>query len=402
MVLIVLIIEILGLARIEQRCYGFFYTPVTLLGYSFLFVCLLSYFFSARMGFVPLYLPCLWVWVVGIFLFWTAGYLVHMLFYKNQVIKKPFEGIDFTSQMLIIKVICFVLCFICLKSVIQLYLRTGSFASPEFEKYLGSGVAGYAAGFLRFFCIYFVCTFAIKPYKGFTTTLIYILLTILFFLLYRSKFGLILPITGGVLGIFIIKEIQIKLWHVIAAITFGLFIFYGTYSISFGYAAPWSFTFKHFFYYTNAGLLSFSEYIRKGIDTAMDPGFLFLPFENVYHKIVGKEIISTSSKLYLEIGGGYVSNVKTFFGAIYAYGGILGGIATVFIWALFVYSSIIFAIKGELLFFVFYLFMAAPLLMGWFDIYFNTIDYYLIFGLILLWIWAKGYVKKKKYEELWI
>jgi hypothetical protein len=115
---------------------------------------------------------------------------------------------------------------------------------------------------------------------------------------------------------------------------------------------------------------------------------LYQPFFNIYYKISGLPLKNVISESVVKIDSFHSgSNVKTFFGSIYIYGGRIGGIFTSFIWGGFCYLVLISTIRlRNIISFIIYLYIVSALFLGWFDIYFNTIGYYEIMLLGIAWI----------------
>jgi hypothetical protein len=184
----------------------------------------------------------------------------------------------------------------------------------------------------------------------------------------------------------------------------GIALFFVSYSISFGYWAPFEFVKNHFLLYTNAGLLGFSEYIRLHKDIGVSMKFLFQPIYNIYLKISGQELMNISSNLQILIDKENYSNVKTFFGEIFIYGGFIGGMITSFIWGGITYLFLILnVVFRDTILFIAYLILLAGLFFGWFGIYFNSLAYYevitasLLLFILTTMIFKNGRVKILKY-----
>lgn len=102
------------------------------------------------------------------------------------------------------------------------------------------------------------------------------------------------------------------------------------------------------------------------------------------------------SDLWTQIGADASSNVKTFFGTVFIYGGYLGGIFTSFIWGIVAYFSFIMSVKGYWIFSANTCLIITALFFGWFDLYFNTFAYYeYFFYTVMLFLCNLCFVRKK-------
>ena len=92
------------------------------------------------------------------------------------------------------------------------------------------------------------------------------------------------------------------------------------------------------------------------------------------------------------------SNVKTFFGTIFIYGGIWGGIFTVIVYSLVGHLLLVCSLKKNQFALFLYCICLAALTLGWFDLFFNMIAFYeyIIFAILL----SLVYAVKKYYIEI--
>ena len=91
-----------------------------------------------------------------------------------------------------------------------------------------------------------------------------------------------------------------KIFHLLLLVISSLFVFFISYSIVFGYAAPWNFV---------SSIASFSQYskINAPIDISVET--LFMPVVNFYYKLMGIPLEKVYSDLWTAVGPGMESNV---------------------------------------------------------------------------------------------
>jgi oligosaccharide repeat unit polymerase len=403
-IILLLIIEALILGYFDYKVYGSIYTPVTVLAVPFILVVFFNLLWGKSAGMVPLYLPSLWVWVVGLFVFWLPGLLMSIIIVrKTDIIHDPFKELNINDLKLItfLRILSLILIVVMYFKLIS-SLTKFKFGSEELSASLSGGIAAHASIWLIIPVTYLLMISKFKKKCLFNWMII--LFWLIYAFLYNSKTWILIPIIAGIIGRLLILKIKITFKRVVVLLGLGVALFFISYSLSFGYWAPWNFIKNHFIYYTNAGLIGFSEYTRLKRDIGISMEFLFQPIFNIYYKISGHKLMSIISDLPVAVDNVHFSNVKTFFGDIFVYGGMMGGIITSFIWGgicyLFLILNIIF--RHVILFMIFLIFLAG-LFFGWFGIYFNNLGYYevLMVGLLLVIIttivFEKGKIKIKRY-----
>jgi oligosaccharide repeat unit polymerase len=259
------------------------------------------------------------------------------------------------------------------------------FGTEKLSRSIGEGAAAHADVILMFPVTFFLIISDLK--RKSTINWLIILLWLFFAFSYNSKTWILIPLIAGIIGRMALLKKKVNLKRIIILFGLGLLIFYVSYSLSFNYFASWKFIRNHFIVYTNSGLLSFSEHLRLNKKIGISLEFLFEPIYNIYYKLTGKEMISIISNLNERIGSQQYSNVKTFFGEIYIYGGIIGGIFTSFVWGWVTYLFLALSVMiKDVFFFLIYFIIISALFFGWFGIYFNNLTYYeiIIVGIFLL------------------
>ncbi len=391
MALIVLILESIIFIYLDFRFYGTRFTPIILLTIPFIGIVLFNLMFGESWGFYPLYLPSLWYWNIGIFVFWLSGNWVSSSLIgigadnKNRLIINGTERKDL--QILLRTLSIFLLTVVYVKLIklnaFDVFLRT-----DEFRQVLGTGFSAHANVLLRIPIIYFLIVSSFK--KKHLVNWGIIILWFAYNIMY-NKSGVAIPFISGLFGRYILYNKSIKLKSILIIVASGVFLFWAYYTVAFGFSAPFSFVKHHFVFYTYSGLLSFSEYVKQDLEMGVNWKLLYQPIFNIYNALTGKEAESVVSDLWIRIDDMYEngSNVKTFFGSIFIYGGWFGGIITSAIWGAGCYLVLSLTIlTRNIIFFTIYLLVLATLFFGWFDVYFNGISYYeiLFFWLMVIFI----------------
>ncbi len=165
----------------------------------------------------------------------------------------------------------------------------------------------------------------------------------------------------------------------------GFGAFFISYSLILDMRLHLTFIIHHALFYLTSSFSGLSYYIQHNLPTGISLDMLFMPIVNLYNKLSGQPTQDILSQLWTPVGVGQSSNVKTFFGTIYIYGGIWGGIFTTIIWSFLCHLLFILSRKKNIFFFITYIIFLTSLLFGWFDLYLNTIAFYefLLCGLIL-------------------
>jgi hypothetical protein len=178
-----------------------------------------------------------------------------------------------------------------------------------------------------------------------------------------------------------------RLKNIWIIILFSVIFFFATYYFSIGLNSD--FLFKHMIKYAFSGILGLSEFIRKGLEIVIDGTFLIRPAENIINVITNQPVSSVIQKIMVNISGNKVepnlTNVRTFFGTVYVNSGIIISIIYILILSTIIYyfyiSSILRKNKWVILFSSLVL---GALVMGWFDFYFNTLNFFEIPVYILI------------------
>jgi hypothetical protein len=155
----------------------------------------------------------------------------------------------------------------------------------------------------------------------------------------------------------------------------------------------------HFGSYLFSGIIGLSRHVELSLPVNIDFSFLILPVENFINLLTHNNISSNVSPFFVTINetAEKVSNVRSYFGTIYIYGGFIKGAALTFLSGSFLYSLYIFAFfKKQIVLILLYSIFLSGLFLGWFDFYYSKLFFYEIIAYSgLLWIINEIFKKRR-------
>jgi oligosaccharide repeat unit polymerase len=389
-ILFVLFIEVLLISYFDRRIHGTFFTPVNILSFPYFFLAVIAFFFAKELGFVPFYAPSMIIWIIGLFIFWLPSLVFNYYLNSNKIFvsKTKFYLEENDTQSGFAKFLL-ILSWISILVVIYGFLISISIfgieklGSEEFTRFYGSGFSGH---FLVLNVLLFVYFFGIVKSSNYLIllTLLFLLLTLM---IYQVKTWIFIPFFSGIFYRYYRANFKMRLKNIWIIILFSVIFFFATYYFSIGLNSD--FLFKHMIKYAFSGILGLSEFIRKGLEIVIDGTFLIRPAENIINVITNQPVSSVIQKIMVNISGNKVepnlTNVRTFFGTVYVNSGIIISIIYILILSTIIYyfyiSSILRKNKWVILFSSLVL---GALVMGWFDFYFNTLNFFEIPVYILI------------------
>lgn len=393
-------VEIFIMSLIDKKIYKSYYTPTFFLSIPFFLIVLLYLIFSKDLGYKSLNFETLLIWIFGLFFFWIFGLFTYLITQrkKNKLHKSTVDisnldkfnrkTVNFT---ILLSIIVLFYCY----NAFDIYLSSGGDAT---EKYLGSGLIAHLSIVYKFLAI---LSFLVIRFKGdkvlFAKNLFIISVAILLSFLYATKSGILLLLLGFIFCRILYFNIRIKIWHVLLLLCFSYLIFLISYSVSFGFQAPFEFINNHILVYYVSGVASMSAYFSDpSFSVGIDKELLFRPFFNYIYVLTGNpELVKVAfSDIWTDIGNDTKINVKTIFGTSYLYGGIFIGILSTFVYSFLTYNFFFLALKKNIVGIVFYSQIIAMLIFGWFDIMFNTVMFYESLFLCVVLIVLTKYSKK--------
>lgn len=329
-----------------------------------------TYIVGEQLDFVNLYAPSLLVWIIGLSIFWLPSLMLTVFGGRTRQragavnLLRP----EWRVERLIL-VGSWVLALIIFIGFLAA-LSKGLPGSESFTEKYSTGLWAHASLISKFFFVYLLINFRRK-------NLFLIILLALLYMAYGSKGWIIIPILSAVIAHLLIGSFRPSLTLLFSLLAVSLSVFYFSYSMRLGEEMPEYFFVLHFLRYLFSGVLGLSSYIADNGPVGVDPSMLITPLVNLYNVVVGHEIINTYSDILDFIGGDTYTNVKTLFGTIYIYGGLLIGIPVIFIYGFFVYTIFRLALKTrDACAVTIYAVNAALLFFGWFDTYLSNLFVY--------------------------
>ena len=195
---------------------------------------------------------------------------------------------------------------------------------------------------------------------------------------YQVKTWIFIPFFSGIFYRYFRANFKLGFKNIWIIILVSIIFFFATYYFSIGLNSD--FLFGHMLSYAFSGILGLSEFIRKGAEIVIDSTYLIRPVENLFNVITNQPVNNVIQKVMINISGNKevlnLTNVRTIFGSIYVNSGILISVIYIFMLSSVIYyfyiSSILRKNKWIILFSSFLL---GALVMGWFDFYYNTLNY---------------------------
>jgi hypothetical protein len=403
--LTILIFEILILTLIEKVLFKRYITPFTILAIPYLIIILLTVLAGPPLGFVNVYSQSILVWIVGLVIFWIPGIAIKWIFLENGLFIKNYtfndsELVSYQNLKRWILLLAWIALLISLGGFLKTVSKLGinNLGNDEFTQFFGGGFSGHA---MVFNIIPFIFLVGIVKRKDRFIAFTIILIFLTFFIC-QVKTWVIIPVLSGLFFRYYLGNLRFSIKTILIISIGGLAIFFSIYYISIGPNV--GFLKKLFFEYLFAGTLGLSEHLRNDIGFNYDPFFLINPVRNIYNLLVGGEMKNVIQENYINIySGNYVglSNVRTLFGTILLNSSIAEALTFVFLISLI--CNFLFNIFGyfkNLLVMILTCFFLGGLAMGWFDLWFNHLNYYEITGYILiLMIFSKVHLPGLTYKR---
>jgi len=377
---------------VDYYKYSTVFTPALFLGAPFAFVLFLAVFVCSSHGFFPVTASAVVLWCLGLFLFWLSGSFLTFAVIKGRVafLCREIETDNYIT--LLVRCVSWVFIFFLLLSFVRSYSTYGTIGGDDFsEAFASHGIAAHCLSLLKFNAAFLA---SVNDEKRFQNTII-VLLTFVFLVLYNVKGGIILTALVCLFSRQIMSRSKINVFKIFIIVVLGMSFFALSYLVSLG-SIDLDFIVAHFFAYVVAGIVGLSEHLRHQLPVDYDVLLIFQPLRNIYVYITGGEVAERISDFWVTTSVVYAkkSNVKTFFGDIYIYAGLMKGALIVSILGLSSYCILICTVVlRRLLFLILYLFVISAFMLGWFNFYFNDLFYYEMI-LYVVFITSMGYTLK--------
>jgi hypothetical protein len=377
--------------KIDKSYYKTILTPFQIIAYPFIIILTVYLFVQKKMGYYVLDHRAILYWIIGLFLMWMPGMLIPILIknkIKTNVNVSSINSYDFSNIMSLIVYIT--LPFVVLKFIKALILFHGftNIGYDNFIAYFGSGLAGHIMTLYIIVFIYLLTFSALKSKLNIITLLI----IFSSFFLYQVKSWIFIPIISALICRLYLNRIKLNLKFYLYLVFVSFFIFVSVYIFSFRrdvelsfssiisfYTDSTQFLFRHSLSYCFSGILGLSGHLDQNMPFGIDKSLLFNNLKNIYFFMFDRdEIRSAVTKFFVRIGqeAYETSNVKTFFGTIYIFGGPLFGSVYIFLCGLILYLKlIVLRYFNNPFFLILYSFFLSALFFGWFDFYYNGLTY---------------------------
>ena len=301
---------------IDYRVYKTIINPIFCLSIPFSVVLVVCLLFNERLGFIPFYSPSLWLWSVGLSLFWIGGHLITLV--SRRITTHRVQ--EYASGNLV-----HIVFLACIGFMTAKLLATGgdmAIGSKELgEEVSVGGVVGRVANILMIAFPFYVYERVNKYIKFLLLALLFVFLTTL-----GTKTWLMATVLAAIILLISTKRLKLNLKLLISAFfilaaLFFLYYYLVLYDRMDSFNRIVEFVSRHFYFYFTSGILPMGEFVREND---------FNTINSYFHPIVGLiktwngEQIMEHSNVWITTDQllGTQSNVFTFFGTFYMSGTI--------------------------------------------------------------------------------
>jgi hypothetical protein len=411
LVLCLLVAEVIVFGWLDRKRFCTWITPFNVLGFPYTVVVLLAYFVSESLGFVPIFPPSVFIWILGLALVWTSGQflawaVIDLRMGQLKSLESRPENVDEHSATRlavavasVAAVIVFVGTFFALKSVGG-WIQAGT---PDFKAAYSQGILGHAVVWSCLLGIVVIGTchrndrllMALVP----ITLMVIVLGQVKGRVLHLVIGGLLFRVMGGKLRLSFVKVLTVLMSTCIIFSLGYLFAMLALDPEALFKADTYSFLSAHYLYYLFSGPLSFGEALRARMaDVGGDWKSIFAPFINLYRVTLkaGPLILIGSShdKGMIIDDSGIGDNVYTLFGTLYLYLGAGGAAIYAIVIGLTSYALLVLAqLKRNVWLTALYCYIAANLAVGFFEFYFWHLDLYELSAAAGIFAYASRFVR---------
>lgn len=397
---IVLYLEVFLLALVEKKVWKTPYTPLNCLMIPYAVVLGICLLIDGKMGYRYFYYPSIWVWVVGIAVFFVPSFFLGIVYQAATPSRRPVcVSVSPSTRNYLEKITWFIIMLFFLKIAYMLLTCPFSPGSEAFGRQLaGEGIFGHL--FTCFMVLFIIWVLLVdKNHKRYWLFLFAFLLVDL---LYSVKGWLLLPFCGSILLRLLTGRMRLKLKVGLGVALAGFLFFFSIYWIGFMSRAEEirsnygmtpaeyrkdvaGYIQKHFVTYLTAGVYGLSEDMAQGIKEEIQPTKIYTPFVNIARFLhIGKKteggteiaMEDALNKHYLtttRLDNG--TNVRSFMGTLYVFLGGWHAVLYVFFFSCFVCMVFFIARqRGNLFLLAFLGWIYGMLALGWFDPYVQTLN----------------------------
>lgn len=391
LILMLLLIEVAVLSRLDHKRFGTWVTPFNALAFPYAAVVSLAYFVAPMLDFVPLYMPSVLIWIVGLLLVWAAGVFLSwgLLDFRGRAASSdagPNVNLYESEACRLATVLAWIAIPVMVYGLFSLVTAAGGwdqFGTESFRGNYSYGIHAHAEVLAVLLSIVLIGTYRrAKRWVLFTAAAL-----VLGVISSRTK-GHIMEVVAAGSFIRVMRgtlHISAKKIGLLAATTYALFN--AVYVIGMLAVSPDNIfngeTYvglsRHYFFYLFAGPLALGEAVRSGVtDVGGDWTAIFAPIINLYRALLHSgTLVEAGSSRAKGMTTGLLSNsevgvnVYTFFGTPYLYLGVLGATLYIIVIGFLCYGLMIVAKQRCNIWLASaYCFVAAQLALGFFDLYF--------------------------------
>jgi hypothetical protein len=411
LVLCLLVAEVIVFGWLDRKRFGTWITPFNVLGFPYTVVVLLAYFVSDSLGFVPIFIPSVFIWILGLCLVWTSGQflawaLIDLRMGQRTILESPPGNLNEYSATRLAVAVASVAAVIVLLGTF-LALRSvggwGQVGTPDFKAAYSQGILGHAVVWSGLLGIVLIGTCHRKNRLlvalAAITLMVVVLGQVKGRVLHLVIGGLLFRIMGGKLRLSFVKVLTLLMSTCIIFSLGYLFAMLALDPEALFKADTYSFLSTHYLYYLFSGPLSFGEALRgRMADVGGDWKSIFAPFINLYRVTLKAGALipvgSSHDKGMIIDESGVGDNVYTFFGTLYLYLGAGGAAIYALAIGLISYAMLVFAqLKRNMWLTALYCYVAANLAVGFFEFYFWHLDFYELSAAAGLLAYASRFVR---------
>lgn len=399
--LIAILLESALLLYLECKIWKTLYTPLNFLMLPYLIVLLITIFLAGKLGFVEFYYPSIFIWNVGLLIFFLPSAIIGTIIVHSgkRVAPEPIE--DKIPQSLVFLLVLMTMLFIVhLKGVLG--SSAEALGSEEFgEEFSGGGLWGH----LRILSLpmLMMSIYYVSKKRWWLWPIIFIFLLV--GVLNQVKGWVIIPVLAAMVMRLHAGKTRLTARFLLYVLLGAFLVFFLSYALSIlvvqsrGVSDEFmEFIYMHFLHYLTSGTFGWSMDLQLGLpDDTGNFQNIIAQFVNLSKLVTGdKELVSPINPLYYN-SGFTLTNVRTIFGTLY-----INSTWIAFAIYVFVLSSIMYLMRtamvrfNSIYLYTVYFFFCGMLFMGWFDFYFSgVIVFELPIMLLLLWIFEKVLYKRE-------
>ncbi len=390
--LVAILLEAAVLFYLEYRIWKTVYTPLNFLMLPYLVVLLITIMLAgSRLGFVEFYYPSIFIWNVGLLIFFLPSAIIGTLIVRNGKSVVSMPPVDSIPQSLKFLLVVMALLFIVhLKSVLG--SSAEALGSDEFgEEFSGGGVWGHLRILslpLLMMSIYYVSK---KRWWLWPIILIFLLVSVL----NQVKGWVIIPVLAAMAMRIHAGKTRLTAKFLLYVLLGAFLVFFVAYALAILVVqsrgvddAFLDFIYMHFLHYFTSGVLGLSMDMQAGFPDTGSFETLWAPIINIFNAAAGTGDLISPVNPYYYNSGINLTNVRTFFGTVYIYTDTLQFVVYILLSSTLMYFLKLATIKWKNIYvYVIYFFECGLLAMGWFEFYyFHLVVFELPIIVALLWL----------------